>query len=187
MGEPVLKEKLYTYADYMTWTCEERYELIDGVTYLMSPGPTWMHQSISERISRRIGNFIEGGNCFLFYAPFDVRLNADAGDDTVVQPDISVVCDRSKLDAHGCVGAPDLIIEILSPSTRRHDLMLKFNVYLRAGVREYWIVDPEYKTVSVHILDNGRYVTNVYGETDHPSVHVLAGCEINLSEIFAEF
>ena len=186
MGEPVQKEKRYTFADYMTWTREERYELIDGAEYLMSPGPTWRHQSISERISRRIGNFLEGKPCLLFYAPFDVRLNADAGDDTVVQPDISVVCDRSKLDDHGCVGAPDLVIEILSPSTERHDRLVKFNVYLRAGVREYWVVDQEYNTVSVHILDNGRYVTSVYGNTDHLPVHVLPGCEINLNEVFAE-
>ena len=186
MGEPVLKEKRYTYADYLTWTGEGRYELIDGLAYLMSPGPTWMHQSISERISRRIGNFLENKPCLLLYAPFDVRLNADAGDDTVVQPDISVVCDRSKMNDHSCVGAPDLVIEIISPSTRRHDRILKFNTYLRAGVREYWVVDPEDKAVSVHILDNGRYVTGVYGETDKLSVHVLAGCEIDLKDIFAE-
>jgi Uma2 family endonuclease len=186
MGEPVLKEKHYTFADYMTWTCEERYELIDGVSYLMSPGPTWQHQSFGERIGRRIGNFLEGRSCLLFYAPFDVRLNADTRDDTVVQPDISVVCDRSKLDDHGCVGAPDLIIEILSPSTSRYDRVLKFNTYLRAGVREYWVVDPEDKVVSAHILDNSHYVTSAYGGTDRIPVHVLPGCEIDLNEIFAE-
>jgi Uma2 family endonuclease len=103
-----------------------------------------------------------------------------------VQPDISVVCDRSKLDDHGCVGAPDLVIEILSSSTSRYDRVLKFNAYLRAGVREYWIVDPEDKSVSAHILDNGRYLTSVYGDTGHLSVHVLPGCEINLNDIFAE-
>ena len=187
MSEPVLKEKRYTFADYITWTCEERYELIGGEPYLMSPGPTRQHQSISERIGRRIGNFLEGKTCLLYYAPFDVRLNADAEDDTVVQPDISVICDRSKLDDHGCVGAPDLVIEILSPSTDRHDRFVKFNVYLNAGVREYWIVDPVSKSVSVHILDNGRYVTSVYGDTDHLPVHVLPGCEIDLNEVFAEW
>jgi len=187
MGEPVQKEKYYTFADYMTWTCEERYELIDGAAYLMSPGPTWQHQSVSERIGRRIGVFLEGKPCLLFYAPFDVRLNADTRDDTVVQPDISVICDRSKLDDHGCVGAPDLIIEVLSPSTSRHDRMVKFNVYLHAGVREYWVVDQKDKSVSVHILDNGRYVTSVYGETDNLPAHVLPGCEICLKDIFAEW
>jgi len=186
MGEPVRKEKRYTFADYMTWTCEERYELIHGEPYLMSPGPTWRHQLISERISRRIGVFLEGKTCLLFYAPFDVRLNPDTGDDTVVQPDISIICDRSKLDDHGCVGAPDLIIEILSPSTSRHDRLVKFNLYLHAKVREYWVVDLEDKSVSVHILDNGRYVTSVYGDTDRLPVHTLPGCDIDLTDVFAE-
>ena len=90
------------------------------------------------------------------------------------------------MDDHGCVGAPDLIIEILSPSTSRHDRIVKFNLYLRAGVREYWVVDPEDKAISVHVLDNGRYVTNVYGDNDRLSVHVLPGCEIDLKDIFAE-
>jgi Uma2 family endonuclease len=186
MGQPALKEKHYTFADYMTWTGEERYEIIDGVSYLMSPGPTWRHQSISGELFAQLNAFLKGKPCKAFYAPFDVRLNAEAGDDTVVQPDISVICDRSKLDDHGCVGAPDLIIEILSPSTKRHDRFLKFNAYLQAGVREYWVVDPEDKIVSVHMLDNGRYITRTYGDTDQLPIHVLAGCEIDLSDVFAE-
>jgi Uma2 family endonuclease len=186
MGEPILKEKRYTFADYMTWTGKERYELINGDPVLMSPAPARLHQSIGGELFTQLNTFLKGKQCKAFYAPFDVRLNPDDGDDTIVQPDISVVCDRSKLDDHGCVGAPDFIIEILSPSTDRHDRLVKFNLYLHAGVREYWIVDPVNRYVLAHILDNGRYISNVYGDTDQLPVHTLAGCVINLNDVFAE-
>ncbi|MDR0310408.1 MAG: Uma2 family endonuclease, partial [Acidobacteriota bacterium] len=121
-------------------------------------------------------------------APFDVRLNADTYDDTVVQPDLLVVCDRSKPDGKCCVGVPDMIIEILSPSSGRHDKLVKFHLYQKAGVREYWIVDPETKTVQVCILENGKYVTTMYGDTDTDTVpvHVLDGCVIGLKDVFEE-
>ena len=186
MGEPILKEKHYTFADYMTWTGDQRYELIGGESYLMSPVPNWRHQSISVELCTQLNNFLKGKQCKVFAAPFDVRLNAEDEDDTVVQPDISVICDRSKLDDHGCVGAPDLIIEILSPSTTRHDRLVKFNLYLNAGVKEYWIVDPSDKHVLTNILDNGRYITSAYGDTDNLPVNVLPGCEIDLNAVFAE-
>jgi Uma2 family endonuclease len=102
----------------------------------------------------------------------------------VVEPDIVVVCDSSKLDKQGCNGAPDLVIEILSPSTARRDHKLKFRKYLEAGVREYWIVDPDQSMVHTHILEGGRYVTTVYDETDEVPVAVLPGCVIGLGEVF---
>ena len=178
----------YTYADYCTWDDDERWELIDGVPYAMSPAPSPAHQTVSSNIHYQLFNFLKGKPCKLFPAPFDVRLNA-AGDfdDDVVQPDIVVVCDRSKIDNKGCNGVPDMVIEILSPSTAKHDKVLKFNTYKRAGVREYWIVDPDYKTVQVYILENGRYFIRSYAETDMIPVHVLEGCVISLPDVFTNY
>ena len=122
----------------------------------------------------------------MYAAAFEVRLNADTYDDTIVLPDISVICDKSKLNDRGCVGPPDMVIEILSPTTAMLDKHLKFYQYLRAGVREYWIVEPESKTVSVHILNNGVYVTDSYGGDETVPVHVLEGCTIDLTVVFAE-
>ena len=176
----------YTYADYCEWDDSERWELIDGIAYAMSPAPMWIHQSCSMALSAKIFDFLKDKPCKVFHAPFDVRLNADEDDDTVVQPDIVVICDRSIISGTGCKGVPDMVIEILSPSTAMHDRFTKFNAYRRAGVREYWILDPETKTVNVHILTNGEYVTNVYGEDDTAPVRVLEGLTIDLKDVFAE-
>jgi len=187
------RERRYTYADYCTWDDDKRWELIDGVAYemhagpqAMSPAPFWRHQKISRELSHQLSVFLKGKPCELFYAPFDVRLDAAGDDDTVVQPDIVVVCDRSKLGGTGCSGAPDLVIEVLSPSTARHDKWVKFNLYQRAGVREYWIADPDSKTVTVHTLKEGEYITRAYGDTQSAPVSVLPGCEIDLREVFNE-
>ena len=131
------KDERYTYLDYYSWDDGERWELIDGVAYAMSPAPAPKHQTISRELLVQIANFLKGKPYEVFHAPFDVRLNADSDDDTVMQPDIFVVCDKSKIDDKGCNGAPDMIIEILSPSTAKRDIVLKFNAYLQAGVREY--------------------------------------------------
>ena len=176
----------YTYADYCTWDDDERWELINGVPYLMAPGSTRSHQSISGKIFLQIGIFLQGKPCKVYAAPFDVRLNADDGDDIVVQPDILVVCDQSKLNNANCAGAPDMIVEILSPSTAGKDRHLKFNAYQKYGVREYWIVDPDSRTVSVHILKNGEYTTYAYAEPETVPVRVLDGCTVTLSDVFAE-
>ena len=175
----------YTYADYCTWGDDERWEVLDGVPYAMA-SPSRRHQEISGQFNRLIGNFLVGNPCEVFAAPFDVRLNIDSGDDTVVQPDILVVCDLSKLDEKCCIDAPDLVVEIVSPSTAYLDRVIKFKRYLQAGVREYWIVDPDSRSVSVNILKNGEYVAAAYGSEDAVPVHVLKGCIINLPEIFAE-
>ena len=177
-------EEYYTYADYCDWSDEERWELIDGVPYSMVPGSSQAHQTVSGSLFYQLYNYLEGKPCKVIAAPFDVRLNASTYDDTVVQPDILVVCDDDKLDGKSCVGAPDLIIEILSPATALKDKTIKFNVYQEAGVREYWIVDPEGKTVSANTLENGRYNDVSYTAADKAPVHVLEGCFVDLEKVF---
>ena len=183
-GEAIKNDRHYTYADLLKWNDDRRWELIDGVAYLMAP-PRRIHEKISTEILKQLAVFLTGKPYEVYGGNFGVRLNADQGDDTLVIPDVTVVCDQSKLDDMGCTGAPDMIIEILSPSTAARDRLIKFNKYLQAGVREYWIVDPDTKTVSAHVLENGKYTTKAYGDTDAPPVHVLDGCTINLADVFA--
>lgn len=178
-----------TFADYLALTDGRRYELIDGELRAMtSPSPR--HQEISGELLRQLANFLEGKKCRVYPAPFDVRLFEQEGDapediTTVVQPDLLVVCDPSKIDDHGCKGAPDLIIEILSPSTQRHDRLVKLNLYQRAGVKEYWIVSPESQTAEVLLLENGSLILHeLYTQKDIAKVHTLEGCFLELSKVF---
>ena len=175
----------FTYADYVQWDDDVRRELIDGVPYLMA-GPNRRHQEILTNLVLQFGNFLKGKHCKVDAAGLDVRLNADTLDDTVVQPDITIVCDHSILDDAGCRGVPDMVVEILSPSTANYDKTLKFNTYLKAGVREYWIIDPKEKILAVHILKDGNYITHAYSSDETVPVHVLEGCIIDLSEVFEE-
>jgi len=184
--ETLQNEKRYTYADYCAWDDSERWEIIDGIPYAMSPAPLVTHQTVIGNLYYQFADFLKGKPCKVYLSPFDVRLNADTDDDTVVQPDLLVVCDKSKIDKRGCNGAPDLVVEILSPSSARHDKVLKLNTYLRAGVLEYWIVDPDTKTVSAHLLKDGEYIIRAYADTDTAPVHVLEGCTISLADVFAE-
>jgi len=176
-------DQRYTYSDYLEWDDNQRWELIDGVPFLMSAPSRW-HQEISSNLHGLLYIMLKGKPCKLYSAPFDVRLNADTLDNTVVQPDILVICDSEKLDDAGCKGAPDFIIEILSPSTFSHDRFLKFDLYRKAGVSEYWIVEPDTKKVFAHILSNKDYITRIYGETDAAPVSVLNNCTIDLTEVF---
>ena len=178
------KGQRYTYADYCAWDGSQRWELIDGAAYAMSPGPSWKHQMIVGNLYFQLAGFLQGKPCMAFVAPLDVRLNAEDGDDTVVQPDILVICDRSKLSGTCCVGAPDMVVEILSPSTASNDMFLKYSKYLQAGVREYWIADPETKTVRAFILKDGKYDSVDYFGSGAVPVHVLEGCEIDLTRVF---
>ena len=180
------EEKRYTYTDYCEWDDDTRYELIDGTVYVMSPAPSQAHQTIVGRLFRIISNYLDNTPYRIFMAPFDVRLNAGSGDDTVVQPDLIIVCDNSKLDGKACVGAPDMAIEVLSQSTARRDRLEKFRLYEKAGVGEYWIVDYKNSIIHVHILENGRYFTQVFGDGDNLPIHSLEGCAINLSDVFME-
>jgi len=173
----------YTFSDYLKWDDDIRYELIDGTPYLMA-SPTVQHQEILGHLYVQFYNLLKGKKCKVFLAPFDVRLNADTLDNTVVQPDLVVICNDEIMMKTGCVGGPDMAIEILSPSTSRMDRNLKFNKFLQAGVREYWIVDPETKTLAVHILKDEDYILRPYCDDNIVPVHILEGCSINLSEVF---
>ena len=189
---PLPAEKFYTYADFLTWDESEWVELIEGDVFMMSPTPTRFHQEISGEIFLQIGSYLRGKKCKVYAAPFTVRPferedDDPRGVDTVVQPDITVVCDPGKLDDMGCKGAPDLIVEILSPSNRRHDMLTKFNLYQRAGVREYWIVDPDARTVSVYTLEEGAYhAAEVYSAGSSVPVGVLEDCSIDLKTVFPD-
>ena len=175
----------YTYADYVLWDDDVRRELIDGVPYVMA-GPNRKHQKILGRLHLLFGNFLKGKTCEVYLSPFDVRLNSETLDDTVVQPDLMIICDQSILTDACCKGVPDMVIEILSPSTANYDKNLKFKTYLRAGIREYWIVDPKEETLAVNILKDGNYITHAYSNEEIVPVHVLDGFKISLPEVFEE-
>jgi Uma2 family endonuclease len=184
--------KSYTYADYLTWKFEEYVELIKGRVLHMA-APNRFHQNISLSLSRIIGNFLFKKDCKVYAAPFDVRLphfskkkNKDII--TVIQPDICVICDKSKLDVRGCIGAPDLIIEILSPGNSKKEMRDKFQVYEAAGVREYWIIHPVEKMLQRFVLhEQGKYIgLPPLVEDDIATTEILKGLEINLMDIFEE-
>ncbi len=149
----------YTYADYLTWQFRERVELLRGWVAKMSAAPSTYHQRISFELSRVIGNFLAAREtCRAFSAPFDVRLPRTSGGETVVQPDICVICDSAKLTAQGCTGAPDWIVEILSPGNTPREMREKYGLYEEAGVREYWVVEPANGLVLRYELRDGIYV-----------------------------
>lgn len=181
----------YNFADCLTWDEHDRIEIVRGEAVMMAP-PSTVHQEIALELSRQLANYLQGKTCKAYIAPFGVRLFEEEGDrpedvDTVVEPDISVVCDRSKIDKYGCRGAPDLVIEILSPSTRRHDKFTKYNLYQQAGVREYWIVDPDAKDIQTFLLEEGRYSAHSFGTAeDKLEVAVLEDCTLDLSLVFPE-
>lgn len=188
---PLPLENRYTLADALTWDESERIELIYGEPVMMAP-PVRRHQEISGELFGQLREYLKGKKCKVYAAPFAVRLferDRDRPDDvdTMVEPDISVVCDPSKLDDIGCKGAPDLVIEILSPSTQRHDRFTKFNLYQQAGVKEYWIIDPDSKTTQSFVLEDGRYSVKEFGTAgEKMKVNVLEGCAIDLSQVFGE-
>ena len=183
------ESKKCTYADYLTWPEGERWEIIDGVPY-MQAAPTWQHQSISGQLLKQFLVYLDGKPCQAFSAPFDLRLpesnETDEETTLVVQPDIVVVCDKKGLKGTGYFGTPTLIIEISSPSTTRSDKVWKFNRYEMAGVKEYWIVEPEGKVVSVFTLqDNKRYGRpETYTEENNIRVSVFPDLTIDLRLVF---
>jgi Uma2 family endonuclease len=182
----------YSYADYLTWRWDSMVELIHGKVYKMSPSPGSRHQKVSGNLFGKLWHYLLGKPCQVFSAPFDVRLpsrqnQSDKEIFTVVQPDICVICDKSKIDERGCAGAPDWIIEILSPHTSAKDLREKFDVYEEAGVKEYWVVHPQEQTLLIYTLDqHGCYrgTLKPYVRTDKVSSQCLPGLEINLEEVF---
>ncbi|MDR3193297.1 MAG: Uma2 family endonuclease [Treponema sp.] len=181
------ENRRFTYADYLTWNGPERFQLLEGEVFMMA-SPTVDHQAISIELSGQIRNFLRGKACRVFAAPLDVRLfpREDQGDDTVVQPDILVVCDRTRLGRNSVNGPPDLVIEINSPSNTLGEMFKKFRLYLEAGVREYWIIMPELKQAQVHILEEGRYLSTVYHEDALVPVTILPPLSIDLKTLWAE-
>jgi Uma2 family endonuclease len=182
-----IKER-YTYKDYVNWPDDERWELINGTAYNMSPAPTRWHQEASGELFKQIAVFLDNRPCKVFAAPFDVRLsNTTINDetDTVVQPDIVVICDETKLDDHGCNGAPDFVVEILSESTASKDLHEKLLLYERFAVKEYWIVDLWSRTIRVHLYQNDCFAPpKIFTEQDLLPATVLQGLNIDLKELF---
>ncbi len=183
MGVALRKEQHYTYADYLQWPDDTRYELIDGEAFLMSPAPLVEHQEVAGELFRQLANQLDGQPCRPYIAPVDVRLprkdEADAAIDTVVQPDVLVVCDPHKIDRRGVRGAPDWLLEVLSPSTAAHDQIAKRRTYERAGVREYWLVHPGDRTLTVYVLENGQYGRpEIYELKDATPIGVLPGVSI---------
>lgn len=180
----------YTYEDMLSWDGDTRYELYDGRPVALA-SPSRRHQEIISELNGQFRNYLLGKSCKVYPAPLDVRLFERKGDrpgdtGTVVQPDLMVVCDPEKLDKHGVRGAPDLVIEVLSPTSAVYDRLLKFNLYRQAGVREYWIVDPDERIVTVFTLQNGQYFACVYGPGDQIPVGVLESCSIDLATVFSE-
>lgn len=186
------QNRLYTYKDYLSWGDDERWELIDGIAFNMTPTPSRFHQDISGELFAQFHNYLKGKPCKVYAAPFDVLLPA-AGEKegdikTVVQPDIVVVCDPAKLNEKGCIGAPDLIIEILAPNTAKKDMVLKFAKYETAGVKEYWIISPENKTLMVLKLDSAasRYGRpEMYSDEDTVKVGIFDDLCIDLKTVFS--
>ncbi len=184
--------KKYTYQDYLSWKFEDMVELIRGKVFRMSPAPSRGHQRILGNIHLLVGNYLVGKKCEAYVAPFDVPLPVEqqitGKIDTVVQPDFCVICDHTKLDDRGCLGAPDWVIEILSKSTSKKDLTDKFDIYQHAGVREYWLVSPYHATVTPYVLDeDGQYQlirkTPFIGGEKVP-VAIFPGFEIALEKVF---
>lgn len=188
-------KKQYTYADYLTWEFNERVELIKGWIYKMSPAPRRRHQKVEVILSNTIFNFLVNKKCELYVAPFDVRLMKKASEinkeiHTVVQPDICVICDLNKLDDAGCIGAPDLIIEILSESTAKKDYNEKFNLYEENGVQEYWIANPATFTIEIYALTNNTYqLHGLFDKKNNDDVvtgKLFPELKVSLEEVFRD-
>jgi Uma2 family endonuclease len=176
-------DKRYTYSDYETWDENIRCELIDGAVFMMS-APSRAHQDILGELFFRFRGYLSGKPCRVYMAPFDVRLNFDSKDDTVVQPDLLIVCDNSKLDRKGCNGAPDFIVEIVSSSSAGYDTIVKLAKYMRAGVKEYWIIDPDNKSVVVVFKKNEEYITKTYNYIDIIPVNIFDIFHIDMGMVF---
>ncbi|MEX2336069.1 MAG: Uma2 family endonuclease [Fulvivirga sp.] len=190
--EPFTEYGRYSYADYLGWQMDEMVELIKGKVFRSAAAaPRRIHQKISGKVFNKLFNFLEGQKCEVYEAPFDVRLpvksrkNEDI--DTVIQPDICVICDKSKLDDLGCIGAPDLIIEILSPGNNKKELKNKYEVYEESGVREYWIIHPDEQTVMTYTLMEGKYIpSRLFTSGDIIESKSIAGFRLDLEYVFKD-
>lgn len=193
MAQPDPQKPLATYADYLKWD-EGRFEIVDGTVYSMSPAPNRAHQRVTVELARQIANFLVGKSCEVFSAPFDVRLGAtpeteDAEISTVVQPDLAVICDPEKLDDHGCLGAPDWIIEVLSPATAGRDHVLKRELYERHGVREYWLIHPLDRLLTRYHCGPGESFgpATIQEASGRARVAIFPDLEIDWDLVFSRF
>ncbi len=183
--------KLYTYADYYKWRFDERVELIKGKIFKMSPAPNPYHQQIAGDIHTSMNVFLKRKPCKVYIAPFDVRLIRKSAEDkditTVLQPDICVICDLSKIDKRGCVGAPDIVVEVLSPGNNVKELKNKYEVYEEAGVKEYWVVSPQNQTFLVYTLIENKFQPSpIKVAGDVITSQVLPGYSLDLTELFKD-
>ena len=185
----------YTYADYLTGRFEQSVELIKGKIFKMSPAPSARHQDVATQLQGRLFIYLKDKSCKLYSAPFDVRLldkkktqKANKDVYTVVQPDICVICDKSKIDERGAIGAPDLIIEILSPGNSKKEMKTKYALYEETGVREYWIVFPsEYVLQQFVLNEKEQYELKAsFTEDEVFNAHIFPDLQIDLAEIFAD-
>lgn len=190
--EPDITYGNYTYADYLRWDTEETVELIKGKVFKKAAAtPRRIHQWVAGNLYTEMNLFPKGKKCQAYIAPFDVRLPVKSKRDdkiyTVVQPDICVVCDPAELDDRGCIGAPDLVVEVLSPGNKQLELQHKFEVYESSGIKEYWIVDPESQTLLVYTLIDGKYqASRLMTSGDKVKSSVLKDFELDLGEFFAD-
>jgi Uma2 family endonuclease len=192
VSEPFTEYGKYSYADYLTWQMDEMVEIIKGKVFKpAAAAPRRIHQEVTLKVARKLADYLDQKPCKIFVAPFDVRLpvKSKRNEDifTVVQPDICVVCDRSKLDDAGCIGAPDLIIEILSPGSNRKELKYKYEVYEESGVKEYWVIQPTEQTLLIYTLTKGKYVpSRLFSPGDIVSSACIEGFSLNLEEVFQD-
>lgn len=190
--EPFTGYGRYSYADYLEWQMDEMVELIKGRVFRSAAAaPRRIHQEISGRVFSKLFNFLEHKGCKVYQAPFDVRLpmksNKHQDIDTVVQPDICVICDKNKLDERGCIGAPDLIIEILSPGNNKKELKHKYEVYEENGVPEYWVIHPYEQTVMTYTLFEGKYrPSKLLIAGDIIESNSVAGFRLDLEYVFRD-
>ena len=182
----------YSYASYLNWLFPERVELIKGKIFKMSPAPSSVHQEIVGNIFLKLGNFLEKQSCKVYISPFDVRFPKEGHNDkavfTVLQPDICVICDRSKIDAPGCIGAPDIVVEVLSPGNTKTELLHKYRVYEEFGVKEYWVVSQGDKSILIYTLDEmGKFQpSKIFTLSEKITSTVLPGFELALDDVFED-
>lgn len=177
--------KTYTAADYYQWDFPERVELINGKVYEMMPGPSPYHQKITGGIFVSFDSFLRNKPCDVYFAPIDVYLPGNTANDTVLQPDICVICDLAKIQKRGCIGAPDIVVEILSPGNTTKEMKLKYSVYEAAGVKEYWVVSPLYQLLQVYRLVDGKFQQEpVKTAGDIVTSTILPGFALDLAELF---
>jgi len=196
--EPVLQfndidaSLTYSYSNYLNWLFDDRVELIKGKVFKMSPAPSRVHQEISRNIFNPLVNFLNKEKCKAYSAPFDVRFPKESKEDadvfTVLQPDICVVCDKSKLDDRGCIGAPDLVVEILSPGNNKKELLHKYRVYEEFGVKEYWVVSQSDQSILIYTLNEmGRFQpSKIFTLSEKITSSVLPGFELALDDVFED-